>query len=270
MKNNEHEKITGNNPGIKIFTTSELSFKIYGYLMNHNETADRINEFTDESFDRFEKSLKFNLGRSMVKHSSPKQIIEWNIAAKDSGTMSDKDNEESSIETISIVNDYLTAKSKEAMKRIIDCHDEDFGREILTNAQRYDYSIVCPKNQFDDYESVLFSKENQEYVISYYLEYLNIFPVTLSEFEKIFFYYLTLIIKDDFIDSTELDYTDKYKMKINNVLKMRYIDINDRLILTLLYIITLDEELQRSCNNIYRDIKNQHDATIIQFMNISS
>jgi hypothetical protein len=51
---------------------------------------------------------------------------------------------------------------------------------------------------------------------------------------------------------------------------MRYIDIDDRLILTLLYIISIDEELQRSCNNMYTDIKKQHDATIIQFMSLSS
>jgi hypothetical protein len=219
MKNNEHKKNAGNNPGIKIFTTSELSSKIYGYLMNHNETADRINEFTNESFDRFEKSLRFQLVKSIVMHSSPKQIIECNNAVYDKENINDDNNEESSEETLNIINDYLDAQSNEAMKRILVYIDLDFCGEILKNAPSHDFSIVCSMKQLSEYTSVLFSKENQEYVISCYLKYLYMFPMELSEFEKIFFYYLTLIIKDDFIDATEVNYTDKYKMKINNVLK---------------------------------------------------
>jgi len=51
---------------------------------------------------------------------------------------------------------------------------------------------------------------------------------------------------------------------------MRYIDIEDRFLLAFLYIISTDKELQKTCNDVYAEIKHIEDLTRKQFENMSS
>jgi hypothetical protein len=58
--------------------------------------------------------------------------------------------------------------------------------------------------------------------------------------------------------------------QINDIVKMRYINIKDRLILTFIHLILVDNELSSCSNAIYNEIKHYDDITREQLEDISS
>ncbi len=221
--------------------------------MDNKEIKSRINDFNKENNNQFNMSLSFHLHRSMVKHCSPINFINWNLGVRNKGILNYNDNEKLTIETMSIVNDFIKAESQKANKK-------------FSNDNR----IIFPDDQFDKYQSLLFFKENHKYVIYYYMNCISLFPVNLQEFEKVFFYFLTFLIEEEYPTNVQINESIDFIKDINDLVNMRYIDIKDRLLLALIHLISIDNELLRCCNAIYTDIKHNHDLTRRQFENLAS
>lgn len=255
----------------KVFSTQELTLKIFNSMSEYKGIKDKIAEF-DKIFNYpFLKSLEFQLGRSMVKHCKAKEVINWKIVIRNNMIVNDNDNEKTTLETLSILTDYLNKESHSAMQRIKTECDHEFEGKLLTGMPCYDYNIVCPKGQLENYKSLLFQKENLQCIISYYLDFIELFPVTLQEFEKAFFYFLTFLNNEEklIINSPIQDCWIRMR-QINDIVKMRYINIKDRLILTFIHLILVDNELSSCSNAIYNEIKHYDDITREQLEDTSS
>ncbi len=255
---------------IKSFSSKELSQKLLKQIISHQDLKAIINEFNNKSYYSFDDSLRFQLGRSMVKHCSPADAINWKNGVREKEVINDDPNNSSNIETINIINDFLNAESRKSMERIKRYQVRNFNGKTYQNAPFYNFSIVCAEGQFENYSSWLFNKENHEILISYYLDYISRFPITLNEFEEIFFYFLTFLTKRVYPANVQIINSHRFIEDINKIVKMRYIDIEDTLILAFIYFISIDDELQESCSAIYNDTKYNNDLTIEQLANLAS
>lgn len=255
---------------IRNFSADELSQKLLHNILSHNDIEVKIKEFDASSYYHFNKSLGFQLGRVMTKHSNPMDLINWKVRVRDEGIMNDDDNAKSTIETLNIVNDFLNAESQKAMERILVYRDHEFCGEIFKNAPCYDYSIVSPKEQLDHYSSFLFDEESFSIVFSYYLEFISLFPITLTEFETIIFYFLLFLTKEQYPAEKTYGEALDFVKRLSNIVKMRYIDIHNKLILAFLQLIYSDEELSDCSQAIYCDIKMKWEALCDQAFSIGS
>jgi hypothetical protein len=254
----------------KVFSIQELTSKILNSILNYKSLKDRIVEF-DRNFNYpFLNSLKFHLSRSMVKHCSAIEFINWKIGTKDKMIINDNDNEKTTLETLDIITDFLNEESRVTMQRIRKYCDHEFEGILHNNAPCYDYNIVCPEGQLENYKSLLFYKENYQCVISYYLDFISLFPVTLQEFEIVFFYFLTFLIKEEYPANVQINESLHFIKRINDIVRMRYIDINNRLILAFMHLIYIDDELSECSYAIFNDIKHNDDLIREQFESISS
>jgi len=249
---------------IRSFSPDEISQKLLLQILSHNDIKDKIQGFNENSWYQFSDSLTFQLGRAIIKHSYPSDIINWKIHIRDNGIMNDNENHETTRETFNIVNDFINAESQKAMKRILVYCDREFDGKIFKNAPTYDYDIVCSKEILNKKSSLLFDEESFSIVRSYYFEYISLFPITLTEFEIIFFYFLLFLTKEKYPGDESYGDTIYFVMRIDNIVKMRYIDIHNRLILALLNLIYTDEELSIHSHEIYHDFKKKWDATCEQ------
>jgi len=255
---------------IKSFSHEELSQKLLDRIISHQDIKDLIGTYNTIHPYPFERSLLFKLGQSMVKHSSPIDIISWKAGIKERGIINANDKEETAVDTLNIINEYLNAESRLAMKRIMVYSDVEFEGKVLKNVTCYDYSLIDPHGQFESYESLLFVIENHASLISYYLDYIYYFPVTLDEFEKFFFYFLTFLTHEKYPANDQINESLKFVKDMNEIVEMRYIDINDRLILAFIHLISTESELSECCNSIYKDIKHNDDLIRKQFANMAS
>lgn len=253
---------------VRRFSPDEISQKLQQRILSHQDIEIKIREFNVNSRYQFDQSIKFQLGRAMVKHSNPIDIINWKIHVRNEGIMNDNENEKVTRETFSIVNDFLSAESRKAMERILVYEDREFDGQVFRNSPCHDYRIVCPEDQLESYQSLLFHQENHKCVISYYLDFMSLFPLTLQEFEKILFYFLTFLIKEDNPVNVQINEPLNIISNINEILRMRYIDIDNRMVLAFLHLISMDKELSECCNAIYKDIKYNNDHTRRQFENL--
>lgn len=90
----------------------------------------------------------------------------------------------------------------------------------------------------------------------------------MTEFEIIFFYFLLFLTKEKYPGDESYGDTIYFVMRIDNMVKMRYIDIQNRLILALLNLIYTDEELSVHSHEIYLDIKKKYDGICKQAFSI--
>jgi len=255
---------------IKNFSTEELTTKMYDSVFSYKESETCINEFNNNfPYTTFNKSLGFQLGRSMIKHCSPAERIDWKFKTRIKEIMNDYDNDKTTVETLSILNDFIIAESKKSMERILFIRDiiTPDGK-ILKDRPVYDYSSLDSHEQFNNAKSILFDVANNDLIKHYYCEYLYYFPVTKAEFEKIFFCFLTFLTKKQYSSYTELNDIYAFKKEINEIIRMRYIDINDRLIMSLIHIINTNPELQNTCTNIYTEIHDIEELTKSQVFNV--
>ena len=255
---------------IKTFEPRELSTKMLNAISQHKDILERINGFYNKFLIPFDRSLLFHLSRTMVKHSSPTEIIEWNIGARENGIMNDNDNAISTVETFKIVNDFINAESQKAMDRILTYCEHEFDGKVFKNSPCYDIKIVCPDGQLESYQSLLFYEENHECVIYYYLDFIYLFPLTIQEFEKFLFYFLTFLIEEEYPVNVKINESLNFIKNINEIVRMRYIDIDNRIILAFLHLICIDNELSECANLIYEDIKHNNDQLRMQFESLSS
>lgn len=268
--NKKEEENKRNIGKIRKFSSLELSTKLLDAILRHEELTSKINDFNKNTFYPFDKSLLFHLSRSMVKHCSPLEIISWKIGVRDNGIMNDNDNETTTLETLSLVNDFINTESQKAMERILVYGDREFDGKILKNAPSCDFDIVCSKEMLDQHSSFLFDEESFRIVCSYYLEYISVFPITLTEFEIIFFYFLLFLTPETYPADESYGDAIYYVQRIDNIVKMRHIDIENRLILAILHLIYIDEELSEYSNKVYHDIKMKWDAICDQAFSIGS
>lgn len=254
----------------KTYNPSELSAIYFDNLINNREIESLVNEFNKKHTYPFRDSLSFQLGRSMVKHCSPVDLIEWKMSIREKQIVNDSDTDKTTIETRSIVIEFLRNMSHKAMDRIAFYKDQEFDGMTLKNVRVLDYSVVITPEQFPKYRSILFNDKNQEVIMHYYFEFINWFPVTMAEFEKIFFLFLTFLAENQYPYGSHMNESSRYIDDINEIVKMRYIDMEDSFILSFLYILSIDEQLHKKSDTIYAEIKRNHDMTIDQFENLAS
>jgi hypothetical protein len=266
--NNDSEY--NNYSGFKTYNPSELSTIYFDNILKTLEIETRVNEFNKKFRYPFRDSLSFQLGRSMVKHCSPTDLIEWKISIKEREITNNRDNDKTTIETRSIVTDFIKAKSHIAMDRIVFYRDHEFDGKIFNNVRVLDYSVVITPEQFPNYKSILFNDKNREIIMHYYFEFIYWFPVTMAEFEKIFFLFLTFLAEDQYPHGSHMNDSRRYIDDINEIVKMRYIDMEDSFILSFLYILSIDEQLHKKSETIYAEIKRNYDMMIDQFENMAS
>jgi len=248
------------------FCTDELTMKMLHSVLRHKELEPRIIEFNNNfRFTSFSKSLGFQLGRSMIKHCAPTEIIDWKIKARINEIMNNNDDDKTARETISIMNDFINEESRERMKKIMVIRDLTTpDGKILKDRPVYDFSLLESHERMHDYRSILFDKANWGLIKHYYCEYLYYFPVTLAEFEKLFFFFLTFSAAKQYPSYNEINEISSLIREINEIVSMRYIDMNDRLIMSFINIINTDMELQKSCKNIYEEINDINEINISQ------
>lgn len=252
---------------IKDFKFKEISQKLFNRIINHQHISEQVREFDNKSpHNPFGNNLTFLLGKSMVRHQSSIEQIHWNKGA----------NEQKIIEGIaqkeilSIINDYLNTESQVEMQRFMVNHDTEFKGKDLKYVYRFEYGLICTPDQLESYTSFLFSEENYECIISYYLDYIYRFPIQLTEFEKIFFYFLTILFNEIYPTNVTSGEVIDFVFNINEIVKMRYIDLKDRLIQTLIHLISIDDELLQCSNTIYADMKHHFDLLRDQFNAMAS
>jgi len=270
METFNNDSVHNNYSGFKTYNPSELSTIYFDNILNNVEIETRVNDFNKKYRYPFRDSLSFQLGRSMVKHCSPADLIEWKIDIRKHEITNNSDNDKTTIETRSIVTDFIKAKSHIAMDRIAYYRDQEFDGKIYNNVRVLDYSVVITPEQFPKYRSILFNDKNQEVIMHYYFEFINWFPVTMSEFEKIFFFFLTFLAENQYPYGSHINDSYRYIDDINEIVKMRYIDMEDSFMLSFLYILSTDEQLHKKSDIIYAEIKRNYDMTIDQFENAAS
>jgi hypothetical protein len=254
------------------FCTDELTMKILYSVLKHKELEPRITEFNNNfRFTTFSKSLGFQLGRAMIKHCTPTEIIDWKIKASINEIMNNNQTDKTARETISIMNDFINEESRERMKKIMVIRDLTTpDGKILKDRPVYDFSLLESHELMHDYRSILFEKGNYGLIKHYYCDYLYYFPVTLAEFERLFFFFLTFLAAKQYPSYTEINDVYSFVKEINEIVQMRYIDINDRLIMSFLNLIDTDPELHQTCRNIYTEINEVNELTISQVFDSGS
>ncbi len=245
---------------IRSFSPDEISQKLLLQFLSHNDIKDKIQGFNENFRYLFSDNLTFQLGRAIIKHTYPSDIINWKIRVRDEGIMNESEYDKTTRDTFSIVNDFINTESHKAMERILVYRYREFDGKIFRNAPTYDYDIVCAKEILDLYSSFLFDEESFSIVRSYYFEYIYLFPITLTEFEIIFFYYLLFLTNEKYPADESYGDAIYFVRRIDNIVKMRYIDIQNRMILAILHLIYIDEELSVHSHEIYHDIKKKWDA----------
>jgi hypothetical protein len=196
--------------------------------------------------------------------------IKWEIRIREGEIMHDNDTDKITIEIYKIINDFINTESNKAMERIIVYEDVEFNGQIHKNRKVCDYSIVMPKDQFPNIQSILFTKENLEIIMHYYFEYISFFPIPFAEFEKSFFSLLTFVIEEDVPVESLMQDSDACIKAINEIVKMRYFDFSDQSLLSFLYVFSIDSELQKRTDSIYEKIKSNYDCMIDQCNNMAS
>ena len=244
-------------PGeIKYFSTEELTMKMLNSILNYNELRTRILEF-DEYFQytTFYKSLVFEFEKAIIKYCSPIERIKWEASMNIPWIMNEMDNDPYSIKINCILHDYISLESKKSMKSIMTLRDiATPDGKILEDKPVFDYSLIDPPGQFENYKWILFEAINHDIIKHYYQSYLYYFPVTLLEFEKVFFFFLTFSVAKQYPIFTDLDDVFSLITEINEVVRMRYIDLNGILIMSFINLIQTEPELQKACKNIYKEV----------------
>lgn len=241
---------------IKYFSNEELTMKMLNSILNYNELRTQILEFDEYlKYTTFFESLEFEFEKAIMKYCSPIERIKWEASMNLPWIMNEMDNDPYSIKFSCILHDYVRSESKKNMKRIMTLRDiATPGGKILEDKPVFDYSLIDPPGQFENYNWILFETINRDIIKHYYQSYLYYFPVTLVEFEKIFFFFLTFSVAKQYPSFTELDDVFSLIKEINEVVRMRYIDLNDILIMSFINLIQNDPELQKACNNIYKEV----------------
>jgi hypothetical protein len=262
--------ITRTTEEIKNFSTEDLTTKMLDSIINHKELETCIKEFNNNfPYTTFNNSLGFQLGRSMIKHCSPADRIDWKFKARIKEIMNDNDNNKTTVETLSIMNDFINAESKKSMERILFIRDiKTPDGKILKDRPVYDYSSLDSHDHSKNAKSILFDIANNDLIKHYYCEFIYYFPVTQAEFEKILFFFLTFLTVKQYSSYYELNDIYAFKKEINEIIRMRYIDINDRLIMSLIHVINTNPELQNTCTNIYKEIHDIEELTTSQVFNV--
>ncbi len=234
------------NTTTKNFDSFEITSKIYIRMIDNQTIKTRIENFNKTPSRQFYETLYLHLGRSLMKHSTPKQLKEWIISNGDSDIMNDCYNYASVFQISEIVKDFLLAETPKARERISICPGVNIGC--------YDYSIICSRDDLKNYKSILFAEDNYDIITWYYNKFIWNFPVTLYEFERTFFYLLTHI-EDEYPFGVTGQQIKSYVSYINQIVRMRYIDIHNWFIILLLYIFTYDEDLRGKSNYVYTGIE---------------
>jgi hypothetical protein len=256
MTNVMHGHISRPPDGIKYFSTEELTMKMFNSILNYNELRTRILEF-DEYFQytTFYESLVFEFEKAIMKYCSPIKRIKWEASMNIPWIINEIAYDPYSVKMSCIIHDYISAESKKSMRRIMILRDITTpGGEILADKPVFDYSLVDPTGQFENYKWILFETINRDIIKHYYQSYLYYFPITLVEFEKVFFFFMTFSVAKQYPTITDLDDVFSLVKEINEVVRMRYIDLNDILIMSFMNLIQTDPELQKACKNIYEEI----------------
>ena len=238
------------------------------YLNKNDEILKSIIDFNLSYKYEFKNSLGFQLARSIVKHADPLQFIEWRDNARVSGIMNNNDNEKTVIDTTKIVQRFAMVESEKATQRITVYQDKEFNGMILKNLRVLDYSIVCAPSEFDGYFSLLFNLENEAIIMKYYFDFIDFFPVTRMEFEKIFFFFLLHLLKGD--NTFNYESIVLAKQEINDIVKFRYIDVNQEFILALLNLMRIDSDLSKSSEEVYEVLRTLNFLVVEQARMIGS
>jgi hypothetical protein len=219
-----HEGHIARTPGeIKNFSTEELTAKMFDSVFNCKELETCIEEFNNNfPYTTFKKSLGFQLGKSMIKHCSAAERIEWKIKARISGIMNDNEDDNTLRETSRIMNEFINAESKKSMERILFIRDiKTPDGKILKDRPVYDYSSLDSHDQSNDAKSILFDVANNDLIKHYYCEYIYYFPVTQAEFQRTFFFFLTFLAVKQYPSFSDINDVFRYVGEINEILKMR-------------------------------------------------
>jgi hypothetical protein len=65
---------------------------------------------------------------------------------------------------------------------------------------------------------------------------------------------LTFLAVKQYPSYSDINDVLRYVGEINEIVKIRYIDINDRLIVSVIHVMETDSELQTTCRNINKEI----------------
>lgn len=256
-----------NSNDIKDFETQEISRKLLKQIKHHQHLDKQVIEYNNKySHFPFENCLTFLLGKIMVEYQPSIEQIHWKNGVREKEIIEGIANKEA----LSIIIDYLNTESKISMGRFMVTNDPELKGKDIKYVHSLDFSLICSPAQLKSYTSIIFSKENHECIISYYLDYIYRFPIELSEFEKIFFYFLTILTKGKYPIIITCADSLYFVLEINKNVKMSCINMNGTLIQALIHLISVDDDLLKCSNLIYAEIKHNDDLLGDQVDTIAS
>ena len=264
--------ITRTSDEIKKYNYEELVTKMYNSVFSYRHLETRIDEFNNYFRDNtFKDKLAFQLEIAIMKHHKPFERIKWETSFRLPWIWNDIDNEPYSSKIICILDDYINEESRKIMKQLVTIKDVMTpDGKILKDMRVYDYYKVDSPSQYDNYKSIIFEETNHDLIKYYYRDFLFFFPVTLSDFEKVFFFFLTFLAEKQYPLNPEMSEICTYKREINDNLHSRYIDIHDKVIMALILIICTDTELHDTCESIFNELNDIEDLNRIQFDSMAS
>lgn len=222
-----------------------IQSKIFDRVSGCAQISNELDEFKKIHMYSFNDSIGFYTARAVVELQNSLTVKDWKINAKHFKIMNDNDFCPKAVDTKKIVNEFLNQESISAMERIL----------VGPGTNQYDSSIV--DNIDENRKSLFFSKENCEIVKYYYSLFIRRFPLTIDEFEKAFFYFLTLTMQTCYPIGLNFNDAYNYVKKVNQKVTMRFIDVENEFVQLLLFILSYDNELKCECERIYQDY-NRH------------
>jgi len=251
-----------NSNDIKDFELNEISQKLLRQILNHQNIDNRIEKYNEKyPHYPFENILSHLFEKAIVKYQSSIEQLHWingvrEEEIKDNGVIE---------ENLNIINDFLNIESNLSMRRFMVNNAPEFKDKDIKDVHTIDFSLVCSLEQLELFNSVLFSKENHEIIISYYLDYIYRFPIKLPVFEKNLFYSLIFLTNTKYPTNVTSANSLSCVQEINQFVRMKYIDLNDPIIQAFFHLICIEDELLKCSNAIYMDIKHNHDLLRRQF-----
>ncbi|MFO7853458.1 MAG: hypothetical protein R6X28_13520 [Bacteroidales bacterium] len=241
-----------NSNQIKYFETQEISRKLLKQIKRHPFLDEQVIEYNKKhSYFAIENCITFLLENIMVEYKPSIEQIHWknNVRKKEIiQSVALK-------EALDIIIEYVNIDSRISMGRFMVNSAPEFKGKDIKYVHTFDYSLIISPAQLESYKSVLFSEKNHDCITTYYLDYIFRFPIELSEFEKIVFYFIMFLTDEIYPINATSGEVLRFVQQINEIVRIRYIDFNKSFIQALLYLFSIDEELLGCSNSIYEDIK---------------
>jgi len=233
--------------------------KIINYIEKLPKVEKRIDEFKEaETYYTFLDDFNYLLNSSLVRFKSAKEFMDYKSkhCYKRILNYEDYDSNIRRLNAKALISDFVSYESIKVKNIAVGYNSKGirFNEKTDNFSFKYYYSLVCPDNSIENFESIVFEKQNLDLIVYYYINYLHVFPIEIKEFEKTLSSFLLYAIIENIPDDlTDYENLINLKRELNAILKSKYIDIDDEFILIFLHFLNIDQELKQMRDESFND-----------------